>query len=143
MRHLRAAVLGGTVLAVSACAVIMPEQAISVTTPEPGAEVYLALHGSRSIGVSGAGVAGRIPMGQEDTAFVFIGETPLEHSFFTTRYQAGVMAPGEFSSNQQTAFSEATVRVVYDDGGQEERRIRLNNGQISLRFDGRPATLAK
>ncbi len=140
---IRNVILGGAVLAVSACSAIMPQQVISVTTPEPGAEVYLALHGSRSIGVSGTGVAGSIPMGQADTAFVFIGETPLEHTFFTTRYQPGVMVPGEFSSNQQTAFSEATVRVVYDHGGQENRRIRLNNGQISLRFDGRSGEQAK
>ena len=123
-------------LAVSACSVINPEQALTVTTDQPSAEVYLALHGRRSIGVNATGVIGSIPAGQDNTEFVFIGETPLEHSFYTTRHQHGVMVPGEFSSNQSTVYSEATVQVVYDDGARDERRIRLNNDHISLHFDG-------
>ena len=121
---------------VSACSVIMPEQALTVNSSEPGAEVYLALHGRRSIGVSSADFAGNIPMGNDDTQFVYIGDTPLDHTFYTTRYASGVMVPGEMSSNQSTIYSEATVRVVYDDGRREERRVRLNNQHIELNFDG-------
>lgn len=126
-------------VAMSACSVIMPEQALTITSTEPGAEVYMALHGDRSMGVSGGGFAGNIPLGEDNTQFVYIGDTPLEHTFYTTQYQNSVVVPGEFSSNQRTFYTEATIRLVYDDGSREQRRVRLNNQHIDLRFSGHGA----
>lgn len=143
MKYFSLAAVAATSIAVSACSVIMPEQALTVTTPEPGAQVYMSLHGDRSMGVNGGGIAGNIPMGRDDTSFSYIGDTPLDHTFYTTRYENGVMVPGEFSSNQRTFYTEATIRVVFEDGSREERRVRLNNQHISLDFDGRSSGEAK
>ena len=85
---------------------------------------------------------GRIPTGTETTDFLFIGETPLTHTFHTTRYQQGLMAPGVASTNSSTYYNEAIIRVEYDNGAVDERRIRLNNGEIQLSFDGAEAASA-
>lgn len=128
--------LAASALMVSACSTLMPQQTLVVTTPEPGADVYMALEGDTSLGVNSQAIMGRIPTGARETEFAFIGETPLTHTFYTTEYGHNVSSPGEFSANTSTVFRSATIAVVYDDGAREERRVRLNNGEIQLRFDG-------
>jgi hypothetical protein len=140
MKHwktLSAIVMGAGL--VSACSVIAPVQTVVVTTPEPGAEVYLALHGRTSLGINSQEFMGHIPTGEDNTGFTFVGTTPLTHTFRTTRHVGGVGSPGEFSTAQNTIYSEATVRVVHADGYREERRIRIDNAVIQLSFDRRGA----
>lgn len=121
---------------VAACSVILPQQTFVITTPEPGAEVYMSLTGHRSIGVNSSEVMGSIPTGRDTTGMNFIGTTPLTHTFHVTRHAPGVSSPGEFSTSMNTVYTEALVEVVYPDGRRESRRVQLNNGEIRLDFTG-------
>jgi|GEM_PF-4317115 len=123
-------------LIMSACSVILPQQTFTVTTPEPGAEVYMSLSGHRSLGVNSMDVMGSIPTGRDTTGMNFIGTTPLTHTFHVTRHMPGVSSPGEFSTSMNTVYTEALVRVVYPDGTSEERSVQLNRDEMRLDFNG-------
>ena len=138
-----ALVVAAMSVSLSACSTLFPEQTVHVTTVEQGAEVYMSLLGNTSLGVTGPEVMGRIQTGTEQGNFLYIGDTPLSHTFQTTRYQQGLMVPGVASTNHTTIYSEAVIRVIYDDGSLEERRVRLNNGEISMSFNGSGAEAAK
>lgn len=135
-RRLMLPVVAALSLIMSACSVILPQQTFIVTTPEPGAEVYMSLTGHRSVGVNSTDVMGSIPAGRDTTSMNFIGTTPLTHTFHVTRHRPGVAAPGEFSTSMNTVYTEAFVEVIYPDGRRESRNVRLNNGEMRLDFTG-------
>ncbi|MDG2043651.1 MAG: hypothetical protein P8J78_03495 [Maricaulis sp.] len=130
-------------VSLSACSTLFPEQTVHVTSAEPGAEVYMSLLGNTSMGVNGPDVMGSIPTGTEQGNFLYIGEAPLSHTFQVNQYQQGLMVPGVANTTHTTSYTEAVIRLIHDDGSLEERRVRLNNGEISMSFNGSSAEAAK
>lgn len=132
----QAAAFACLVFLVSGCSTLFPEQTLVVNTPEPGAEVHVSLIGSSQINVASQDFTGSIPTGDRSTAFQYVGETPLTHTFMVAQYQSGPSAAGFGSSNQSTFYREAVVRVIYPGGVVDERRVRLNHAELVLNFDG-------
>ena len=131
-------VLIAVALATTACASTQAQQqTLVVTTPQPGAQVYVSLSGDTSQAVRVTGlIRGSLPTGSVESDFAYLGTTPLNYTFATAGYDGVVRVPGQFRTYSATHWHDGMMRVEHVDGTVEHRRFSVRDGSLEMNFAG-------